>query len=209
MKGQAQIAAAGRPHRLLLAALGLLLLHALSAPAARAAGAAPAPRPAQTSSKAGSPPPKALEGFDCSWQLPPFSEEFAGRQFCPGAIRAVRCEGDYCDNLSLDCCSTPAVPRSNDYYTSPFFSEDSLASFHICQDGRYVRGVYCQGDYCDDLSLHCEGPGIVNTNACRWTGEFSEEGTGIGSCNGDEVVAGIACTGSYCDNLNLYCCKTN
>jgi hypothetical protein len=148
--------------------------------------------------------PPAVPPATCSL-TPPFSDENLDGGSCPGTLRGIKCEGSYCDNLTLECCSLPAVSANpGTGYWSDFFSEENDGQ-HICAEGRYVQAIRCSGRYCDNLSLRCESKGAVN-GSCRWTGFFSEEDP-IGECDASEVVAGVKCSGRFCDSLSLYCCR--
>jgi hypothetical protein len=78
----------------------------------------------------------------------------------------------------------------------------------ICPQGQAVRGVDCNGGYCDNVSLYCQNTGR-STGWQSWQPYFSEEGSGWADeshCpSGDMWVTGVACHGGYCDNLSLQC----
>lgn len=76
-----------------------------------------------------------------------------------------------------------------------------------CVSGRLIRGVECQGRYCDNIRADCVDAGVTIVES-SWTSYFSEEGNGSADeriCPGNEFVTGISCDHSYCDNISLQC----
>lgn len=76
-----------------------------------------------------------------------------------------------------------------------------------CTTGRLIRGVECQGQYCDNIRADCVTAGVSIVES-SWTSYFSEEGNGSAderTCAGNEFVTGIACDHDYCDNISLQC----
>jgi hypothetical protein len=74
-----------------------------------------------------------------------------------------------------------------------------------CDPGSFVEKVTCSGQRCDNVSITCQARPGVATGRAVWTGWFSEEGTGRGSCPAKHFVAGLACNKGWCDNVSLYC----
>jgi hypothetical protein len=142
----------------------------------------------------------------CTWT--PFTSEERQPAMCQsGVITAMRCEGRYCDNVSVQCCpaAQPDLARRN---VTPWFSEESPSS-RSCPAGQLAVGVACKGSYCDSIALTC-APVNRQLGACEWTGtSFSEEGNGLGQCAAGGAVSAAVCSGSYCDDKRLFCCHVN
>lgn len=87
-----------------------------------------------------------------------FSEEGKNSAFCPfgNVLVEIQCRGLYCDDMRLHCASMVSGFRTDrrDTKTVPFFSEEQFRGF--CDDGYYIYGITCNGQYCDNLKLHCE-----------------------------------------------------
>ena len=148
----------------------------------------------------------AQECYQTGW----FSEEVPGNAFCRSgyAVRAISCNGRFCDNKQLECCRyTAGVDRGARFAWSPWFSEEGNGQ-QINRAG-FMSGLRCAGRYCDRLSINfIYSPLLSNTRTCRYTPRFSEEAVRQ-SCSPGEFVAGVRCSGRYCDNLELYCCRAS
>lgn len=88
-----------------------------------------------------------------SWS-PWFSEEAPNNHFVShdGVVIGIRCQGAYCDNMSLATMPIPASTVRACYWT-PFFSEEQ--GFMECNPGYVVSGLQCNGGYCDNIALNC------------------------------------------------------
>lgn len=117
---------------------------------------------------------------------------------------AARCYGSSCDDMSLYCQPTSAVPGHSSYWTPPFSEEDSAT---ICDSGFMVTGLACSGSYCNDLSLRCTFMGGIRAKNCRWTGWMSEENGGYLSFGSGYFMKGAQCYGGYCDQVRYYVCQ--
>lgn len=120
----------------------------------------------------------------CGWTGPISEESQAGAQCRAGSyINDVKCEGRYCDNISLQCCrvayrenmfppSTPPPeevcvtlpPTGRGYSASaqvaivgtPIGSTSTTSrSPDICPSGTAMRGMQCYGDYCSQIRPTC------------------------------------------------------
>jgi hypothetical protein len=77
-----------------------------------------------------------------------------------GVLTGLRCHGDFCDNLSIQCTQlwhaneahAPAPASLIDCSWQPAFSEEQGAQEH--PGNRVVSGVRCSGSYCDNISLY-------------------------------------------------------
>jgi len=141
-----------------------------------------------------------------------FSEEGSGRADCdPGyAVRGITCEGRYCDNKQLYCC-TDNLPTldPNNRIDSPWFSEEDSDGF--VDENRALTGLGCSGRYCDNLQMTMHGfeGGTPPIQSSWWQNGFSEEPPGYDRCRDNGYVAGIKCSGDYCDNLRFFCINYN
>jgi hypothetical protein len=77
-----------------------------------------------------------------------------------------------------------------------------------CPSGYLLRGIKCNGRYCDRKDLLC-CPYKDSADTDRfisWSPWISEEKIGYGTAQG--FVGGIQCSGRYCDNIRLQFIKT-
>lgn len=124
------------------------------------------------------------------------------------AVRGMKCEGKYCDNMILTCCpymsgSDPAASTS----WSNWFSEENPPNNKVVSNTGFVCGLRASGEYSDNLSLNLlSSSNLRHIGACQTLELFSEEQTAGSTCAGNAFVAGIECWGSHCDNLRLVCC---
>lgn len=125
--------------------------------------------------------------------------------FCSSSFASgLRCQGRYCDNLSLKCGQ--AVGKDEGHW-SPYFSEES-PNEQVCSDGQYIDGIRCRGKYCDSVSMHCaEGKGL-RSKSCYWTPSVSEENGGTLDSGKGSYLKGLRCSGRYCDKLQTLVCMT-
>lgn len=138
----------------------------------------------------------------------PISEE-TGSKFCPNgyAIRGITCSGKYCDNKTLTCCRY-LNGQDNDVRGgwAPRISDEPPNNFYT-NNGGWIAGIACRGNYCDNISLNFFYTGkLRNTGQCFFNLEFSEE-KGYDQCPDNHFVSGLRCNGPYCDNIALYCCR--
>lgn len=69
-------------------------------------------------------------------------------------LSGLRCRGRYCDNVSMEFMSTPALQNTNQCYDKAYISEEQGGT--MCNnENEFVAGLKCQGRYCDNLSLRC------------------------------------------------------
>ncbi len=108
------------------------------------------------------PPPTVGASTWSSW----FSEEGAASNLnsrkCSGAtwLTGIKCRGSYCDEISIRCSEmfdadsgTPKSP-SNCTWSDWYSEEDDFVSFAFSS---FIRGVKCQGSYCDEMAyLVCD-----------------------------------------------------
>ncbi len=119
-----------------------------------------------------------------------------------GLATGLKCQGRYCDNVSLQCDnSTP----SQGGQWSPYFSEENSAL--TCPDGQYVKGLRCTGRYCDGVSVQCANADVRETS-CQWRPSLSEENGGAYDFGKGTYIKGLKCEGRYCDNISAYVCRT-
>jgi hypothetical protein len=126
------------------------------------------------------------------------------------AVRGIACTGEYCDNMSLWCCSYMIGPDNivTDGWTG-YFSEERH-DYTYTPTGSFVYGLACNHDYCDNINLqYLFSNSLRYAGQCSTVGPVSEENPNHIECGNDEFVAGMYCTGDYCDNVSLYCCKAN
>lgn len=138
------------------------------------------------------------------------SEESQPAECPPGGIaKGIRCTGEYCDNVSLNCC-WPLAPADQVTLTWSGWFSDENPNYTKSSSG-FVGGVKCRGRYCDDMNLHFRSHFKLtpNLNDCYNAEWISEEGGGKRDCDRDPqyYIAGMKCRGQYCDDISLYCCR--
>lgn len=86
-----------------------------------------------------------------------FSEENAGRGFCPDqrAVTGITCQGNWCDNVSLTCSATNQTMGQCTWMANSFSEEGE--GRELCPAGQILGGVQCEGSNCDSLRLLCCG----------------------------------------------------
>lgn len=154
---------------------------------------------------------------ECRWTAHVSEEPPAERSCASGyALRGIRCEGRYCDNMELYCCpyvsgEDPAGARQ---WSDKWFSEETPGEGANADqtNAGFVTGIRCSGRYCDSLSLEfLTSPSLPNAGQCSFQPFFSEEGAMSGEnedfCPEGHFVAGLACREDYCDEVSLYCCR--
>jgi hypothetical protein len=77
-----------------------------------------------------------------------------------------------------------------------------------CTGTQLVRGIDCDGSYCDNVRIDCVSSGRTLGDVDA-TDFFSEEGAAFGNnqrtCAADQWMTGISCQGNYCDRISLEC----
>lgn len=151
----------------------------------------------------------------CQW-TGSFSEESPGEGHCPQgfAVRGANCTGSNCDNIALYCCPYSSNGDPTGRVWSGWFSEENGGMpFPVSMANRFVTGMRCSGNYCDNLQLE-----LIDTSRLHFVGGscyqgawYSEENAGSGGnqfiCPANYWVGDVACSGSNCDNMALYCCQ--
>ena len=133
------------------------------------------------------------------------SDEYAPLS-CPSGylVDAMEALGSDSDNIALHCGSIGRAASNQAW--SAYFSEEGPKNWDICGTNRFIVGIACKGDYCDDISIQCAS--FANTargSNCYWTPWFSEEQQYQYLFSG-YAAAGIQCSGSNCDNMSIYAC---
>lgn len=84
---------------------------------------------------------------------PHFSEENIATEMCENdqIISALRCEGRYCDKLSLGCQEFSGINRDECFWTD-VFSEENGGRLDL-PNGYGAVGIKCYGRYCDEKRL--------------------------------------------------------
>lgn len=124
------------------------------------------------------------------------------------AVRGMKCEGRYCDNMTLTCCpyisgSDPALGTM----WSGWFSEENPPNNKVYSSTGFVCGLRSTGEYSDNLSLQLMvSSNLKHVGACQTLEMFSDEQAQGSKCADNAFVAGVECWGSHCDNLRLTCC---
>ena len=163
-----------------------------------------------------------------------FSEENYYGQSCSAgrAVDGVRCDGSYCDNVSIRCNDLPDFIYdqyvvgggfiSEEYYINQERSEpngwygwkDSVS--HVCNwDGEYpgvITGMRCAGRYCDSIAVDCAAMVVAGEPAemlnCSWSGWYSEEDPWFAyGTTANRWISGVMCHGRYCDDKSYYVCS--
>jgi hypothetical protein len=153
-----------------------------------------------------------------SW-IGPFSEEdgmnAGGCGTANVAVTRALCTGKYCDNISLYCEKVPAGTSLAPGFGTPWISEESdewgdrnVAYCEAPGTGTIngiMNGILIEGQYADDIALHCGRVKTGTLTNCSWTGWTSEEDGVLDFGNG-RFAAGVACRGKYCDQMRYYTC---
>jgi hypothetical protein len=146
----------------------------------------------------------------CVWTAE-FSEEGSAQQHCPSgfAMRGASCSGSNCDNIALYCCPYSASPDPGATKSwSAYFSEEHGGQLYPPSAAtRFLSGLRCRGNYCDDVSMeYLTSSRLRFQDQCYQSPWFSEEGAAQQKCPEGQWVAGMACRGNNCDDLSLFCC---
>jgi hypothetical protein len=106
----------------------------------------------------------------------------------------IRCFGWLCSAL-LMAATLPA--HAQYYWTDPVSDETqpTTCSFNL------VSGILCEGSYCDNVSLLCQGTSLRKGDKF-WVDYISEE-HGAAVCSGNSYMTGISCRGTYCDDISI------
>lgn len=78
-----------------------------------------------------------------------------------------------------------------------------------CPVNLAMHGLGCNGDFCDNVRVHCRAVAGVSTENHRWTTFFSEESASYQGCNPNEFATGLQCRGQFCDEISLRCTEHN
>lgn len=159
-----------------------------SAPAARAAVA-----------------PQAAPRAVSNWSAPTSEEDPPVTASNGQLISAMRCNGRYCDNISLGYENVPGANHTSSSW-APYFSEEGTYWRSCAGPSSFVTGISCRGRYCDNISLLCTVVSGKTKSSCKWMPWFSEESEFSYLDDGYHVV-GLACRGSYCDDMSILACN--
>ncbi len=73
-------------------------------------------------------------------------------------VTGMHCSGRYCDNIRLEYTVGAAVSTAQ-CQMAPYISEEKkrgIGNIFVCPgEDRFVAGMACQGNYCDNVSLFC------------------------------------------------------
>jgi hypothetical protein len=143
-------------------------------------------------------------------QPTPFETEVVSCQ-SGSLVNGIRCWGGYCRIVNLQCLSdtNPSVVFESSYWTSKFSEEGASTgnNYRLCNDGEFLTGVDCVGDYCDNISILCTKVKNAYHGNCYWADRISEEvGANIYFADG-YYAAGLKCEGSNCDYKRIYACQ--
>ncbi|MCH9686645.1 MAG: hypothetical protein K0V04_34755 [Deltaproteobacteria bacterium] len=148
-------------------------------------------------------------------------------------IQALRCEGPYCDNVSVRCVAGSQGASRASVTWSGWFGAGQSAE---CADGEFVQGFDCSGSHCSEMRIACAPFGEWNIEHCAWTNTgFSEEESDLDHPDADTYddneeysetwndaayfghdgysdgrgyfLAGIRCDGSRCDEKKFKVCR--
>jgi hypothetical protein len=80
-------------------------------------------------------------------------------QSSPGVLTGIDCSGDYCDNISLECRQPEGtvsgvyrkLNATNCSWSGWYSEEQGSVDFGM---HRYITGVECSGDYCDNKRFY-------------------------------------------------------
>jgi hypothetical protein len=72
-----------------------------------------------------------------------------------GFVNGIECNHDFCDNVRLSILHSPNLPNLGQCQQLPAVSEESWKQSQQCQNGWFVAGMTCMGEYCDDVSITC------------------------------------------------------
>jgi hypothetical protein len=71
-----------------------------------------------------------------------------------------------------------------------------------CSQIELVTGARCEGDHCDDVSIHCADVNFVPVWVDEWQPFIEDEGEMI--CP-KGFITGLMCTGDDCSNISVQC----
>ena len=138
-----------------------------------------------------------------------FSEEQGSGKaaaHCAGGVDGLKCQGSYCDKVSLHCKAGLVSTDSGQGAPLPFISEESGRNTALCEGNRTVTGMACKGGNCDDIAVYCSATNLEFKN-CKWLGyKISEESSYNQYLDGSKFVRGMRCSGKRCDNKEMYVC---
>ena len=160
------------------------------------------------------PPTPTPQPSTCYWTSHT-SEEYEPAMCSSGyAVKGMRCEHDYCDNVYLFCCSympdRGPDPMFSPVPAAPISEEPSNNRFEA---PGFLVGLGCEHDYCDNVTAYwLNSPNLPNLGQCGFRPYFSEEGANSDAnesiCEAGFFAAGLGCEHDYCDKMTLMCCKT-
>lgn len=174
----------------------------------------------------------ALAAF--TWS-PYFSEESEPpQQWCSLASQAVdgvRCQGSYCDDVSIRCNDLPfGMTTQGHNWEAQITNPDAIViagpagdyivsdeNGHVCGLGNGIlTGLHCSGSHCEDLFLECATPVIEYEGSmvaadfvnCDWSTTYSEEDPWFAyGASANRWITGIQCYNSHCDDKSYRVCQ--
>ncbi len=142
------------------------------------------------------------------WSVTAFVSEESAPAVCPAGSVATgfECDDSYCDNIRLTCHTVLGATIGSAGPWGPWFSEEGAPSDdrYECPAGQGVRGLRCDGGFCDNISLQCSDVGSVSSSA--WESYTVSEEQGAYSVPTDHYLCGLECDGSNCDNKRARYC---
>jgi len=102
---------------------------------------------------------------------------------CPAGklVCKIKCTGDNCDNMDVYCCTIKeGYTVTDNAVTSGWFSEENGGT-KDCGTDRFVTGLKCRGNWCDDVELWCS----IMTAPFNSVGRDFYITKGHGGCNVD------------------------
>ena len=138
-------------------------------------------------------------------------------KFCPPnmAITSVKCDDSFCGIITIGCReaedgSGNRVSFEND--ESNCFgvtaSEEQERSYQRCnKPNHFVRGLKCEGQYCDDVTIFCcpvkevvtQPPASAASNAGRPNTQTPT------TCGKNQFVKTVKCEGGDCAQVTTRC----
>jgi hypothetical protein len=71
-----------------------------------------------------------------------------------GFVAGMACDHDYCDKVAMLLLTSPNLQNAGSCIDMPFVSEENSNGM-TCPGGKFVSGITCTGEYCDNMSIRC------------------------------------------------------
>ncbi len=125
-------------------------------------------------------------------------------------VTAVRCSGSKCDNKQLLCTDITGGTLGTtltSFHTTDQYSEEGTGLPSNSYNDRFLRGIRCNGGYCDNLKL--DQVKVASSSLPSGDAYFTHTIGGGNDqrahCKPGYAVGQIRCIGANCGSLSLIC----